>query len=425
VKIIKNLIILTHAFPFAPPSEQFLQSELESLSLSFDKVFLIPTSHSAHTSEKREIVGKNVYTKRLNRGKVILEIFSALFPAVLMDPYFYRELFEFKKRGLLFNKVAISSLLLNFINSYLIYKKVEKIVEDLNFTKSDKIVIYSYWFSHLTKAAIKLKVKLLKNGYNNVFAISRAHGSSDVFIAQKMNDYKVELTYINNNIDKIFSISDIGSEYLEKIGFNPRKLLVNRLGVKDGMNFSLKKNSEHFKIVSCSYMSSVKRIDLIVEALADIDDLNIEWIHFGDGPLFEEIKNKCNKKIKENIKVTFLGNKRNEEILDFYRKERPNVFINVSSIEGIPVSIMEAISFGIPIIATNVGGNSEICKEGINGILIPKDFEVSLLTKKIKEILLLNGKEYSKLCINSRNIYENYFDSQKNYEVLSKYIQHL
>ena len=47
-------------------------------------------------------------------------------------------------------------------------------------------------------------------------------------------------------------------------------------------------------------------------------------------------------------------------MLDYYKNNIIDIFINLSASEGIPVSIMDAISFGIPCIATNVGGTGEI-----------------------------------------------------------------
>ena len=60
-----------------------------------------------------------------------------------------------------------------------------------------------------------------------------------------------------------------------------------------------------------------------------------------------------------------------------------DLFVNMSLSEGIPVSIMEAISFGIPIIATNVGGNAEIVNDE-TGVLIPLILIRLLLMKQFR-----------------------------------------
>lgn len=48
----------------------------------------------------------------------------------------------------------------------------------------------------------------------------------------------------------------------------------------------------------------------------------------------------------------------NQLVYDFYRNNDVDVFVNLSESEGIPVSIIETISFGVPVVATDVGGNS-------------------------------------------------------------------
>ena len=61
-------------------------------------------------------------------------------------------------------------------------------------------------------------------------------------------------------------------------------------------------------------------------------------------------------------------------MLNWFENNSVDVFVNVSSSEGLPVSIMEAFSFGVPVVATKVGGIPEIVDEKC-GILIPKEFE--------------------------------------------------
>jgi glycosyltransferase involved in cell wall biosynthesis len=69
-----------------------------------------------------------------------------------------------------------------------------------------------------------------------------------------------------------------------------------------------------------------------------------------------------------------------------YRNLAPDVFINVSSSEGVPVSIMEAMSFGIPAIATDAGGNREIVNSS-SGFLIPVDCSIETLETTLLSLL--------------------------------------
>ena len=77
----------------------------------------------------------------------------------------------------------------------------------------------------------------------------------------------------------------------------------------------------------------------------------------------------------------------NDKILDFYQSTQVNLFISLTEAEGIPVSIMEAISFGIPVLSTDVGGCSEIVNNQ-TGILIPLNTPASEVGKIIEDFIL-------------------------------------
>ncbi|NMC40567.1 MAG: glycosyltransferase, partial [Bacteroidales bacterium] len=78
-------------------------------------------------------------------------------------------------------------------------------------------------------------------------------------------------------------------------------------------------------------------------------------------------------------------------------------FINVSSSEGVPVSVMEALSFGIPVIATDAGGTSEIVNN-TNGRLIPVDFDPKDLAAIIEN--LVHDEKYQGYRHNARKSWE-------------------
>lgn len=105
-----------------------------------------------------------------------------------------------------------------------------------------------------------------------------------------------------------------------------------------------------------------------------------------------------------------------------YGKESYNVFINVSSSEGVPVSIMEAMSFGKLIVATDVGGTKEIVDDGLNGFLLPCEFEVKQLVNTLTKIYKMSEEQYKKMCICSRKMWETKANAEKNYSDFVKSI---
>ncbi len=88
------------------------------------------------------------------------------------------------------------------------------------------------------------------------------------------------------------------------------------------------------------------------------------------------------------------------------------------------MSLIEAVSYGIPAIATNVGGTSEVIADKMNGLLIRPNFSDSELVDAIRYFLNLPINEYRIYQENSYDRWKNLFDSEKNYEeFFSKILQ--
>ena len=76
---------------------------------------------------------------------------------------------------------------------------------------------------------------------------------------------------------------------------------------------------------------------------------------------------------------------------------------------------MEACSFGIPVIATDVGGTHEIITNGVNGFLLPKDFSAQEFLGFLRRIYEMDESDYHAMCVNARKSWEKNFDAAKNY----------
>jgi len=223
--------------------------------------------------------------------------------------------------------------------------------------------------------------------------------------------------FVFNNIDSVFCISDFGIKYLRKeLHFDKSNIQLSRLGVLKNIINPISSNNKI--VVSCSNIIKLKRVELIAEALAQLNISELKWVHFGDkfgdDHPFEKIKEYCQKFLKGKVDYRFMGNVPNKSILDFYKFNSPSLFINVSSTEGVPVSIMEAMSFGIPVIASDVGGVSEIVNNK-NGFLLSKNPSPNEISSKIKLYFELSEKE--KL-IKSNEAYHTWnteFNADENY----------
>jgi glycosyltransferase involved in cell wall biosynthesis len=180
---------------------------------------------------------------------------------------------------------------------------------------------------------------------------------------------------ILEGVDAVYAVSEHGKYTLQARW--PRwadRIDIARLGVGDPSYETPASRDGVLRVVSCSFLVPVKRVDLLIRALAHLGrqrpDMHILWSHLGDGPLSFELRGLAARVLPANVEARFLGEMTHRSVLDFYRSQPVDIFVNVSASEGVPVSIMEAQSFGIPVVATAVGGTPEIVTDS-NGCLLP------------------------------------------------------
>lgn len=98
-----------------------------------------------------------------------------------------------------------------------------------------------------------------------------------------------------------------------------------------------------------------------------------------------------------------------------------DIFVLPSYGEGMPMSILEAMSFGVPVISTEVGGIPEVVLDGQTGVLV-KPGDIDTLYIKILE-LLLDRQKREQLGKNARILIQSKHDIRKNWEKLDKIYQ--
>lgn len=390
-----RLLLITDGFPYGTV-ESFLETEIEYLSQGFEEVIILSVTNNInsirHIPQNVKVV--NYYPKQgiVSKLTALLQIFN--FET-------WKELKYLKiKYNLKLTKGILATLLVSQYNS-------KKIAQEINPFIHAKTTLYSYWCNDSA-----LALAHLKKNFPHTKTISRAHGWDVYFEASAIN-YLPFRTLINQRLDLILPISEKGKDYIHEVWKvnDIQKIQVARLGVKEGKPQQLEGNK--FTLVSCSNVIVLKRLALIIEALQHLET-DVEWIHFGDGPLLEEIKSKA-KNLAQNISVNFMGHKSNTEVLDFYTNNKVHLFINVSSTEGIPVSIMEAMSFGIPCIATDVGGNSEIVNNE-NGRLISSNPSPKEIAATLTGFANMEREEWKEYSNQAYETWKTKFNAKVNYE---------
>ena len=273
----------------------------------------------------------------------------------------------------------------------------------------NETVFYDYWFQNSTLALSLLKYK----GYIYSF-VSRGHGY-DIY-DERMPSTGIRFRkWIIKQVDKVFIISNFGANYFRsKISKEfQEKIIVSRLGVYDPMLEHVAIDNEVITVVSCSSLLPFKRVEKIPMLLSNFS-CKIHWIHFGDGITKEEVLKNC-LKLPENVTFVLKGHVDNKEILTFYKLNTVDLLISLSTSEGIPVSMMEAISYGIPVFAVNVGGVSEIVIDNKTGKLVPEEYDDSKLFKALQSTILTNFdrkeiRRFFKEKYNARNNYKGFIE---------------
>jgi glycosyltransferase involved in cell wall biosynthesis len=400
----KNLILITNRYPFLP-GEEFLHTEFPYLYEEFQNIYIVTTNALIQLDKKRELDAsiKIIHSFEKPQGKSLL--LKSLFKDKVGLQWVRNEL----RQGILAPKKILK--LLNWVAIAVQVKKaLQNVVKNESLSPEDTIV-YSYWQSPGALAAVMLKKQ---HGFHTV---CRAHGG-DVYAERHNPAYLPLQSEVIKGLEKLYIISEDGKNYLStKYPDIKNKLEVRRLGTKNPGRTGKQSDDDTLRIISCSYVVPVKRLELLIDALK-LCQHKIEWTHIGDGPLFESIKSKA-KELPSHITARFLGNKKNNEIFDYYATNVVDLFINVSSTEGIPVSIMEVFSFGIPAIATDVGGTRELVNSS-TGRLVNKNIDSKQLALVIDEMAQLSKEEIKEMGLSALEKWQEEYSADRNFTAFAK-----
>lgn len=409
----KILFLITSNYPFGK-FETFIENEINTTTKYFDKVVIMSQDNFSSDDLKRSIP-ESIDLFRIKKKSFF---YSFLFMCQsLFNFRFVDEILHLNKgRNALFpiTKIVLKSL----YNSYFIQQQLREILK--RYPDYNSYFFYSYWMDDSAIAISQLSVK-----NKSYYSISRAH-KWDVYFEENPYSILPFRRLILKDIDQLFTISLDGQKYLT--GLFPDycdKISLSRLGVNKQVRLSPTKDSNNLHLLSCSYIRPDKRLELIIATLSHIKDLNIYWTHIGEGSKADsyrsDIKELAKEKLHPKIQYTFLGDLTNQEVLRYYQSSEVDIFINLSSAEGIPVTIMEAMSFGIPVLATDVGGTREIVNNE-NGFLLSANPNIDTVTAKIKEFYNLSIQNRDDKSNAAFNTWKEYYDAELNYSDFYKNI---
>lgn len=219
--------------------------------------------------------------------------------------------------------------------------------------------------------------------------------------------------------DAFLPISNRWRDRLTALGCPAAKIKVHRMGV-DCDKFKFRPRSiEHaqkIRLVSVARLVEKKGIEYGIKAIAKLkqSDRLVEYSIVGDGPLRAELESLV-ESLGLAANVHFLGSKTHAELLkildDSHVLLLPSVTSSTGDREGIPVSGMEAMAMGMPVVATHHSGIPELVEDDVTGFLVPERDSEALALKLA--CLMENPHLLKDFGIAGRQVVENRYNVRK------------
>jgi glycosyltransferase involved in cell wall biosynthesis len=200
-----------------------------------------------------------------------------------------------------------------------------------------------------------------------VKSIYVSHGWSSIYNGGNISFFYNKIEYLLSIITtNIICISN--SDYdkaVNLIGINKKKITILPNTILSlNQNNIIHETKKNIKVLTVCRLKHPKRVDLLISAFSKFPDLRLSII--GDGPNKNTLLNLVNSFKLSNI--SFLGN-----IDEFKEFKEYDLFVLISESEGLPISALEAMSSGLALVLSNVGGCPELINN--NGVLVNNTIE--------------------------------------------------
>jgi colanic acid/amylovoran biosynthesis glycosyltransferase len=406
-----KVLLVTSAYPYGH-GETFVKAELDHLSKYFGKIELVPCSFPGGLPPRQVAQEVNLAYAAKRWGALRTVHVLSAFAMALAKYRWRKDLVHIVRHD--HRYVNLKEL------ARALYRACafERFLETQIIKNNREIdLVYFYWMVPEIMGAIGFR----QSSRRPISIVSRVH-SGDIYEHLRKGNYIGLRESIAEGVDGIYCISGFAQSYLaSKYPPVADRLRIARLGVDDPGYVNRQPDDDQLSIVTCSFVVREKRLHLVVAAVLFLLEqeplLRIKWTHIGDGELFDQLRAEVEEKIGDRALVVFTGFLPQHRVMELYRDERFDVIVNVSDSEGIPVSLMEASSAGIPMIATDVGGNSEIVNAA-NGILIAADPDIASIAAAL---LLFRDKPLaSAYRKQARSSWEEMYDARKNYDAFGQ-----
>ena len=297
------------------------------------------------------------------------------------------EKFNYEDQGIkilpIYTKIKVkNSKFLNYLNSFFIPFYIKKEIKDIDIVKQNQLL--GSWISIIIKFLYKKPI-FVRTGYDMYkFSIEE----NKKYFIKKL--YKVLTKYTLKFADLYTVTSNSDRKFLSDTFKLNKEIKIRR-------NWILKKEYKNYnerytnKILSVGRLEHQKDFNYLIESFKNTQ-FQIDII--GEGSLKKSLMNLANQ---NNVNLNILNNVDNESLLDIIKNYK--YFVSTSSFEGNPKSLLEALSSGCVVIATDIENHKEIIKDSNYGMLYSKQ------NNELPKIIDSLGKNKANEMLISENAY--------------------
>lgn len=403
----KALVLLTTCYPYGR-GEEFLEAELPYLVAAFGRVVVFSF---AFATEQTRSLPEGVEVYRFRDTPKAMKLSRIL--RTLCNREFHVEIAA--ARAYLQHPLSLGlrrEMLFYLVNAGI---KADFVARTLQERGIEPALFYSYWNNRFAVTAAMLKARYGRP------AVSRTHGY-DMQYHRSPWGYIPYKHYLAQHLDAVFFNTRLMQNEFTRLTGRTHGLEFAPLGVANALTANPGSTDGVLRLVSCSAMIPGKRVERIVDALAQVQGARVCWTHLGDGPGRPQLQDLAHRLLdgRSEMEYNLLGYCPHEKVLEFYRTQPIDLFVTMTETEGAPVSMMEAGAFGLPIISPAVGGVPEIVESGKNGELLPPDAVADDLARAIVRWLALPDEARRALRANAVTMQRERYDANHNYRRLSE-----
>jgi len=209
---------------------------------------------------------------------------------------------------------------------------------------------------------------------NLIFKHSKVNVSPSLYLYSEFSSKGYDIAHIPNSID------------LKKYDLRP-------------------KNYEAVQLLWVRSFSKIYNPEMAIHVAKLLNDTGYNVTLCMIGPDVDGRVNQCKTLAKSlGVHVQFTGKLSKKDWIE--RSHRCNIFINTTNFDNMPLSVIEAMALGFPIVSTNAGGLPFLIEHNVNGLLVSKDDKDAMANAIIR---LINDQDLrTKLSKNARSKAETY-----------------